>query len=60
MFLISFYTIQTSVNAEFFLSGTLRDSLLADKGSAGLRSHEKLSDKKTEKTGRNSFVTKAG
>ena len=31
-----------------------RDSLLADKGSAGLRSHEKLSDKETVKTGRNS------
>ena len=31
-----------------------RDSLLADDGSAGLRSHEWLSDKETVKTGRNS------
>ena len=31
-----------------------RDSLLADEGSAGLWSHERLSDKETVKTGRNS------
>ena len=31
-----------------------RDSLLADEGSAGLRSHERLSDKETVKTVRNS------
>ena len=33
-----------------------RDSLLAEEGSAGLRSHERLSDQETVKTGRHSCV----
>ena len=53
MFLIRFYPIQTFVNAEFFYVRNPIDSLLADEGSAGLRSHEVLSDKKSVKTGPN-------
>ena len=41
---MSFNTIQTSVNAQIYVWNP-RYSLLADEGSAGLRSHERLSDK---------------
>ena len=46
-----FYTIQTSVNAKFYVRN-FNDSLLADEGSAGLGSH----DKEIVKTGRSSCV----
>ena len=53
MFLISFYTIQTSFNVEFYVRNP-RDSVLADEDSAGVRSHERLSDKETVNTGQHS------
>ena len=55
MFLISFYTIQTSVNAMFSCQKHWRFSTGRQcSGSAGLTSHERWRAKETVKTGQNS------